>query len=63
MVSVTRVFLCQQIPVSHAGCIEAGGFFFFFFFLFFSESFQTGILKSELDANGFFQTFSVTMGA
>lgn len=38
-------------------------FFFFFFFLFFSESFQTGILKSELDANGFFQTFSVTMGA
>lgn len=36
---------------------------FFFFFLFFSESFQTGILKSELDANGFFQTFSVTMGA
>ena len=29
MVSVTRVFLCQQIPVSHAGRIEAGGFFFF----------------------------------
>jgi hypothetical protein len=64
MTSVTKAFLRPQILVSHTGFEKLESFFFFFTSsLFFSESFQAERQKSELDANGSFQTLSVAVRA